>query len=65
MARLIPTNRGRNQLDAASGTMPRREKTKPNFAAVDASRISIGSVIVTPTPTAAPLIAPMTGFFES
>ena len=29
---------------------------------VEASRISIGSCMVTPMPTAAPLIAPMTGF---
>ena len=61
----MPTTRGRNQLDAASGTMPRRANTNPNRAAVLASRMSIGNVIVTPTPTAAPLIAPITGFFES
>ncbi len=42
--------------------MPRRENTKPKRAAVDARRMSIGSCIVTPTPTAAPLIAPITGF---
>jgi len=29
----MPTTRGRNQLLHASGTMPRRAKTKPNFAA--------------------------------
>ena len=48
----MPTMRGRNQLEAASGTMPRAANTKPNRASVDASRMSIGSVIVTPTPTA-------------
>ena len=61
MACEIPTIRGRNQLEAASVTMPRRANTNPNFAPVEASRTSIGSVTVTPTPTAAPLIAPMTG----
>ena len=58
---LMPTTRGRNQLEAASGTIPRLANTKPNRAAVLASLMSIGNVIVTPTPTAAPLIAPMTG----
>jgi hypothetical protein len=58
----MPTTRGRNQLDAASGVMPRRENTKPKRAALDASRMSIGSCIVAPMPTAAPLIAPITGF---
>ncbi len=62
---LMPTSRGRNQLEQASGTMPRRANTKPIFAFSDASRMSIGSVIVTPTPTAGPLIAAMTGFFDS
>ena len=61
----MPTIRGKNQLLAASGTMPRFAKTKPNFEFVLASRISIGSVIVTPTPTAAPLMAPITGFLLS
>ena len=45
--------------------MPRRAKTKPIRAAVDAIRMSIGSVMVMPTPTAGPLIAAITGFFES
>ena len=58
----MPTRRDRNQVDAASGVMPRREKTKPKRASVDASRMSIGICIVTPMPTAAPLIAPITGF---
>ena len=61
----MPTSRGRNQLEHASGTMPRRANTKPKRAASDARRMSIGSVIVTPTPTAAPLIAPMTGLVHS
>ena len=60
----MPTTRGRNQLDAASGTMPRREKTNPKRADVLATRTSIGNVIVTPTPTAAPLMAPITGFCD-
>ncbi len=64
-ALLIPTMRGRNQLDAASGTMPRRANTSPKRASVDARRMSIGSCIVTPTPTAGPLIAPITGFRHS
>ena len=61
----MPTSRGRNQLLAASGTIPRLAKTKPNFEAVLARRMSMGKVIVTPTPTAAPLIAPITGFLLS
>ena len=62
---LMPTTRGRNQLEAASGTIPRLANTKPNRAAVLASLMSIGNVMVTPTPTAAPLIAPMTGLVDS
>ena len=58
----IPTRRGRNQLEHASGTIPRRANTKPIFAPSAASRTSIGSVIVMPTPTAGPLIAAITGF---
>ena len=61
----MPTTRGRNQLLHASGTMPRRAKTKPMRAAVEAMRMSIGRVMVMPTPTAGPLIAAMTGFFDS
>ena len=61
---LMPTIRGRNHDEHASGTMPRRANTKPSFAFSDASRMSIGSVIVTPTPTAGPLIAAMTGFVD-
>ena len=52
IAWLIPTMRGRNQLEAASGTIPRRAKTKPIFAPSATRRMSIGSVIVMPTPTA-------------
>ena len=48
----MPTMRGRNQLEAASGTMPRWENTKPKRAASDAMRISIASCMVTPMPTA-------------
>ncbi len=61
MARCIPTARGRNQLAADSGTMPRRAKTKPNFAEVEASRMSMGRVMLAPTPAAGPLTAAMTG----
>ena len=57
----MPTIRGRNQDDAASGTMPSRPKTKPIRAVVEASRRSMASVMVAPMPTAAPLIAAMTG----
>ena len=57
--------RGRNQLDAASGTMPRRAKTKPKRASSLAMRMSIGSCIVTPTPTAGPFTAAITGFRHS
>ena len=49
----------------ASGTTPRREKTKPIFAAVEASRTSIASVSVIPKPTAGPLMAAITGFVMS
>ena len=41
--------------------MPRRAKTKPNFAEVDASRMSMGRVMLAPTPAAGPLIAAITG----
>ena len=58
----IPTSRGRYHDEAASSVMPRRANTKPKRAAVDAMRMSIGSCIVTPIPTAAPLMAPMIGF---
>ena len=61
----MPTKRGRNQLEAASGTKPLLAKTKPNLASSLASLISIGKVIVTPTPTAGPLIAAMIGFGQS
>jgi hypothetical protein len=61
----MPTMRGRNQLEHASGTMPRRVKTKPIFAPSATRRMSIGSVIVMPTPTAGPLIAAITGLVRS
>src|SRR6476620_11596767 len=53
----MPTMRGRNQLEAASGTMPRWENTKPKRAFSDAMRISIASCMVTPMPTAGPFTA--------
>jgi hypothetical protein len=62
---LMPTTRGRNQLEHASGVMPRRAKTKPKRASVEAMRISIGSSMVAPTPTAGPLMAAITGFIDS
>ena len=58
----MPTRRPRNHVDAASGVMPRRANTKPKRAVVLAMRMSIGSCIVMPMPTAAPLMAPITGF---
>ena len=54
--------RGKNQLDAASGTIPRWEKTKPKRALSEAMRISIASCMVTPMPTAGPFTAAITGF---
>ncbi len=65
IARLMPTTRGRNQLEHASGMIPRRAKTKPMRASSAARRMSIGSVIVAPTPTAGPLIAAITGLVLS
>ena len=62
LATPMPTTRGRNQLLHPSGMIPRRTNTNPKRAFVDARRTSIGSVIVAPIPTAAPLIAPMIGF---
>ena len=44
--------------------IPRRAKTKPMRASSAARRMSIGSVIVAPTPTAGPLIAAITGFLR-
>ncbi len=61
----MPTTRGRNQLEHASGTIPRRAKTKPILAPSAARRMSIGSVMVAPTPTAGPLMAAITGLVES
>ena len=56
-----PTSRGRNQDEAASGVMPRRAKTKPKRASVEARRMSMASCMVTPTPTAGPFTAAITG----
>ena len=64
-ARAMPTSRGRNQVLHDSGTMPRRVKTKPKRAAVEARRTSIGRSTVEPKPTAGPLTAASTGFFMS
>ena len=50
IAWLMPTIRGRNQLEHASGTMPRRAKTNPILDPSATSRMSIGKVIVMPTP---------------
>ena len=61
----MPTSRGRNQVLQASGTTPRREKTKPIRAAEEAIRMSMARVTVAPKPTAGPLMAAMTGFFMS
>jgi hypothetical protein len=49
----------------ASGTTPRRAKTKPIFAALEARRMSMASVSVAPKPTAGPLMAAITGFLRS
>ena len=65
IAWLMPTIRGRNQLEPASGTIPRRANTNPMRASSAARRMSIGSVIVIPTPTAGPLMAAITGLVES
>jgi hypothetical protein len=57
----MPATRGRNQLAQASGTMPRRAKTKPKRASREAMRMSIGSSIDAPMPTAAPFTAAISG----
>jgi hypothetical protein len=46
-------------------TIPRRANTNPKRAFSDASRTSIASCIVTPTPTAGPFTAAITGFRHS
>ncbi len=60
----MPTTRGRNHDDAASGTSPRRANTNPNRALSAARRMSIGKVMVTPTPTAGPFTAAITGLVD-
>ena len=60
----IPTMRGKNHDEHASGTIPRRVNTKPIFAALEIRRISIARVMVAPIPTAGPLIAPMIGLLH-
>ena len=64
-ARAIPTRRGSVQVLSASGTTPRRTKTKPIFALSPAIRMSHCRGSVAPTPTAGPLIAAMIGFRTS
>src|ERR1700753_556714 len=49
---------------APPGPLPRREKTKPKRALVEARRTSIGSGKVAPKPTPAPLIAAIIGFVQ-
>jgi hypothetical protein len=61
----MPTIFGKNQLEHASGTMPRRENTNPKRAVSLAMRTSMASCMVTPTPTAGPFTAAMTGFRHS
>ena len=61
----IPTMRERNQEEVASGVMPMRPKTRPILPFVETRRASIGRVIVAPMPTAAPLMAAMTGFRQA
>ena len=51
-------------MEQASGTMPRRANTKPKRADSAAMRMSIGSCMVTPTPTAAPLTAAIIGLLS-
>ena len=52
-------------MDAASGVIPIRPKTKPIRAFSEAIRTSIAQVIVAPMPTAGPLIAAITGLGQS
>ena len=49
----------------ASGVMPILLNTKPIRACSEARRISMAQVMVAPIPTAAPLIAAITGFLQS
>ena len=60
----MPTMRGKNHDEHASGTIPRRVNTKPIFAELEIRRISIANVMVAPIPTAGPLIAPMIGLLH-
>ena len=57
----MPTSRGRNQLDAASGTIPRRANTKPNRADGRGEAHVHGQRHRGADADAAPLIAPITG----
>jgi hypothetical protein len=58
----IPINLGVKNEIPQSGTTPRLTKAKLNFAASDAILISESKAKDTPAPTAAPLIAAITGF---
>ena len=60
----MPINLGKNQLDAASGTIPRLANTKPNLEFSLAILTSIGSSMVAPMPTASPLMAPIIGLVD-
>ena len=55
--------RGRNQLDAASGTMPRWENTKPNRAASGRCEYPSQAAWYA-VPTTEPLTAAITGFSD-
>jgi hypothetical protein len=57
-----PTDCGRNTLIPPPGVTPTRAWVSPNFARSDATRKSQASASSKPPVTAAPLIAPMTGF---
>ena len=60
----MPTMRGRNQVAHDSGTMPRRVNGRAKRLPSAPMRTSIGRTIVTPIPTAVPLIAAITGLRE-
>ena len=64
MSHTDPMRRGKKKLLAASITSPLLAKTNPIFASLYAILIFMGKVIVTPTPTAAPLSAAIVGFLH-
>ena len=62
----MPTRRGRNQLEQASGHDPAAREDEAEAArSVEASRMSIGSSMVAPMPTAGPLTAAITGLRQA